>query len=343
MVLKQFGKSPEGGDVWLAALKAGGVTVEIISFGATLHRILAPDRGGKIADVILGEDNMDGYTSRGAPSGSVIGRVANRIKNHSFSLNGKRYVLDANQHNNTLHGGSGNYARRNFAVVSAEDNFIRLAALDRGEGGFPGEVAVEVCYKLDGDGTLRIEYSAIPTHDTPINLTNHVYFNLAGQGSGTVYGQTLTINADYYTPTDAYNIPSGEILTVRKTPFNFKKPRNIGEAMDELKIWGDKYSGFDQNFVLNGAGYRKIAEAYDGDSGRAMEVFTDLPGVQLFTANFIREGATGKDGAKYRQHAGFCLETQFFPDTIHNPHFPGGIAAAGKLFGTATAYRFFTK
>ena len=348
MSLKQFGVLPAGnaraGDaVWLAELKAGDVTVEIISYGATIHRVYAPDRNGNIADVILGRDDLAGYTSPGAAAGSVIGRVANRIKNHSFTINGKRYILDANERKNTLHGGSGNYAHKNFAVVEATDTLVRLATRDCGEGGFPGEISVEVCYTLSDDGMLMIEYSAVPTLDTPINLTNHVYFNLEGQGSGTVYGHTLSIDAGYYTPSDSKNIPTGEIFSVRRTPFDFLKPRNLGEAMIELERSGNIFNGYDINFVLNGEGWRKIAEARDEGSGRALDVFTDLPGVQLYTANNLRDGAVGKDGAKYLPHAGFCLETQFFPDTIHKPHFPGGLAYANELFATATAYRFYVK
>ena len=342
MALVNFGKTPNGDPVWMAELNGGGVTVEVISFGATVHRILAPDRSGKKADVVLGRDDMDGYASRGAPSAAVIGRVANRIKN-GFSLNGKKYVLDANDQNITLHGGRGNYARRNFAVVEATDSLVRLATRDHGEAGFPGEVSVEVCYTLSDDGTLLLNYTAIPTMDTPINLTNHIYFNLAGQDSGPVYGQTLKINADFITQSDAQNIPTGEVLKVKKTPFDFTKPRNLGDAIKEVIASGNIHNGFDINYVLNGEGWRKIAEAYDEASGRALEAYTDLPGVQLYTANFIREGTKGKGGATYQCHAGFCLETQFFPDTIHKPHFPGGIAYAGEAFSTATAYKFFVK
>ena len=340
MPLRQFGVTGGGDPIWLAELAAGDISVEVISYGATIHRVLAPDRDGNVADVVLGKDTAEGYMAPGAPSGAIIGRVANRIKNHAFRLNGRRYILETNEKRNTLHSGSGNYANRNFAVIDASGRHVRLAVRDRGEAGFPGEVAVEVCYTLDGDGTLSIEYSAIPTDDTPINLTNHVYFNLAGQDSGPVYGHTLTIGADFYTPADSANIPTGEILRIKDTPLNFSKPRKLGSAMIELANSGDKRNGFDHNFVLNGEGFRKVAEAADEESGRALEVFTDLPGVQLYTANFLRDGTAGKDGAKYGQHSGFCLETQFFPDTIHKPHFPGGIAYEGEIFSTATAYRF---
>jgi len=343
LALTKFGEMPGGDPVWLASISAGGVEAEIISFGATVHTLTAPDRSGITADVVLGKDGMEGYLAPGAPAASVIGRVANRIKNHSFTLYGKKFTLGANERTNTIHGGAGNYARKNFAVVEATDDMVRLALRDTGEGGFPGEVSVEVCYTLEDDGTLYIEYSAVPTHDTPINLTNHVYFNLAGQDSGPVYGQSLMLKADFYTPADALNIPTGEIIKTKKTPFDFSKPRMLGEAMEELARSGDKRHGFDHNFVLNGEGWRKVAEAWDEPSGRAMEVYTDLPGVQLYTANFLREGAAGKDGAEYGPHSGFCLETQFFPDAIHKPHFPGGLAYAYEVFSTATAYRFFVK
>ena len=343
MALKKFGETPSGDIVWLAELKAGDVVVEIISFGATIHRVLAPDRKGKKADVVLGKDTFEGYMSRGAPSGAVIGRVANRIKNHAFKLNGKRFVLEANENKNTLHSAGGNYARRNFAVVDSGSAHVRLAARDLGEAGFPGEIAVEVCYTLEEDGTLLIEYTAIPTTDTPINLTNHVYFNLAGQETKNIYAQTMQINADFYTLSDANNITTGEIRTVKKTPFDFTSPRNLGEAIAELEASGDKRHGFDQNFVLRSDGWKHIAEAYDEKSGRALAVYTDLPGVQLYVGNNIREDTEGKKGAKYGRHSGFCLETQFFPDAINKAHFPGGIAYAGEIFATATAYRFYTK
>ena len=334
---------PGGEPVWIAELKAGGVAAEIISYGATVHKLSAPGRGGKLADVVLGRDALEGYLNPGTPAASVIGRVANRISGHSFSLNGKRHVLDANEKKNTLHGGRGNYAHKNFAVTDATGELVRMVLRDRGEGGFPGEITVEVCYSLLEDGTLLMEYTAIPTVDTPINLTNHIYFNLAGQGSGPIYGQELSINANYYTPSDSRNIPTGEVFSVKKTPYDLRKPRNLGEAIRALEKAGGIHNGFDINFVLKGDGWRKIAEASDAGSGRAMEVYTDLPGVQLYVGNHIKEGIAGKNGAAYGPHSGFCLETQFFPDSIHNPHFPGGIAFANELFTTATAYKFSTK
>ena len=342
MALKPFGTTAGGEPVWLAELNAGCISVEIITYGATIHRILAPDRRGDMADVILGKDDLAGYAARGAPSAAFIGRVANRIKNHAFAMNGKKHVLEANEGSTTLHSAGGNYAAKNFAVIEAGDAKLRLAARDLGEAGFPGEVSVEVLYTVDDDA-LTVEYCAIPTADTPINFTNHAYFNLAGQDGGPVYGHTLTIDANFYTPSDKHDIPTGEILKTAKTPFDFTKPRNLGEAMKELEYSGDRHNGFDHNYVLNGDGWRKVAQASDESSGRILEIFTDLPGVQLYTANNIKEGTKGKGGATYQRHSGLCLETQFFPDSIHKPHFPGGIAMAYELFSTATAYRFKAK
>ena len=343
MPLKQFGTTPGGDTVWLAELHAGSLAVDVITYGATIHRILAPGLDGTIADVILGKDDMQGYASFAAPAASVIGRVANRISEGSFSLNGKTYILETGEQKFMLHSGPGNYARKNYSVIEATDRLVRLAARDHGEAGFPGEIAVEVCYSLCDDGTLHINYTAIPTADTPINLTNHIYFNLAGQDSGTIYNQSLMIEADHYTPTSSLNIPTGEIFKTHGTPFDFTASRNLGTAIEGLKQIGDPHNGFDLNYVLNGCGWRKIAEAYDEGSGRALEAFTDLPGVQLYTANFIKEGTEGKGGAAYKAHVGFCLETQYFPDSIHQPHFPGGIAFTNKVYSTSTAYRFFTK
>ncbi|MDR1059888.1 MAG: galactose mutarotase, partial [Clostridiales bacterium] len=311
MGAKLFGQMPDGAQIWKCELRnAGGLSVELLTLGATIHRILAPDREGRTADVVLGKDGVEGYLSKGALAAATIGRVANRIQGHSFSLGGEAFELDANENGSTLHGGSGNYAGRVFSLVEATDSRARMVARDFGEGGFPGEVAVEVAFSLGDDGSLRIEYTAIPTRDTPINLTNHAYFNLAGHGSGPIDAHELQIEADFYTPSDAEDIPTGEIAKVAGTPFDFTSPRVLGPAMRELAASGDAHGGFDHNFALRGSGWRKIAVATEPASGRAMEVYTDLPGVQFYTANHAAPGAVGKDGAAYGRHSGFCLETQ---------------------------------
>jgi aldose 1-epimerase len=341
MGMTLFGEMPGGGQVWKCELKNGsGVSAEILSLGATIHSLSVPGRDGRSADVILGKDDVAGYLSPGAAAAATIGRVANRIAGHSFDLGGKTYVLDANERDKTLHGGSGNYALRNFSVVEATGTLVRLAARDLGEAGFPGEAAIEVAFTLKPDNTLLIQYCAVPTQDTPINFTNHAYFNLAGHDSGEVDGQELQIDADFFTPADEEDIPTGEIAKVAGTPFDLTSPRNLGDAMRELQAFGDGHGGYDHNYVLRGAGFRKVAEAADPASGRVMEVYTDLPGLQLYTANMIAPGLIGKAGATYGKHGGFCLETQYFPDTMHRPHFPSCIVAADAVYRTETAYRF---
>ncbi|MDR2104100.1 MAG: galactose mutarotase [Treponema sp.] len=342
MGVELFGTLPNGENVWRCTLKnKGGMSAQIITLGAIIQSIRTADREGNFENVVLGRSDLAGYLAPRSPSAAVIGRVANRIKGHTFQIGGKVYDLAANEGNNTLHGGPGNYGRRNFALVEADDTLVRLALRDHGEAGFPGEVDVEVCYRLNDEGLL-IQYRVIPTEDTPLNLTNHVYFNLAGHGSGPINEQELQLEADFYTPADDENIPTGEILRTKGTPFDFSSPRKFGPAIAELAASGDKKGGFDHNFVLNGRGMRKVAWARDGQSGRVMEVFTDLPGMQLFTANHMQEGTPGNDGASYTRHGAFCLETQFFPNTVHVPHFPCCIVPANTVFSSATAYYFRT-
>ena len=339
-----FGALPDGSHVWRASLaNESGVSADILTLGATIHSIKAPDRLGRVSDVILGKKDVDGYLDSRACSAAVIGRVANRIKGHRFPRHGKVIMLDANERKNTLHGGSGNYARRNFALVEADSSHAVLALRDHGEGGFPGEVDIQVTYSLNDDNELMVEYLALPTEDTPINITNHAYFNLAGHSAGRIDRHELYINANFYTPADREDIPTGEILRVKDTPFDFTRARPLGEAMDELAEYGDKHGGYDHNFVLNGSGWRVAAAAHDPKSGRYLEVFTDLPGLQLYTANFIEEGTPGKGKAIYGKHSGFCLETQYFPDSVHQPHFPDCVVWAGEIFETATAFRFSVK
>jgi aldose 1-epimerase len=342
MGIELFGKMPNGDSVWRCKLKnARGMSAEIITLGANIQTLYAPDRGGKAENVILGRSDLAGYLSPGCPSAAVIGRVANRIRGHSFRLNGRDYELPANDHNNTLHGASGNYGRRNFALIEADDTLVRLALRDHGEAGFPGEADVEVTYRLEDDGLL-IQYQVIPTEDTPVNVTNHVYFNLAGHTRNGIGEQELQLEADFYTRTDDENVPVGEILRTAGTPFDFSRFRKFGPALAELLASGDDKGGYDHNFVLNGTGMRKVAVARDGQSGRIMETFTDMPGLQLYTANNIPDGAAGYDGVTYKKHDAFCLETQFFPDTVHYPHFPCCIVRAGTVFTSSTAYRFRT-
>jgi aldose 1-epimerase len=292
---------------------------------------------------LLGAPDVRTYLKKGAPSASVIGRVANRISKSKFSLDGKNYTLDTNENENTLHSGSGNYALKNFTLLYANESSAQFVLKDFGEGGFPGEVNMSVTYTIKENNILEIHYQAISSCDTPINLTNHAYFNLNGHASGPVYKQKLQIMADFYTITNKQDIPSGEICKVEKTPFDLRKSHTLGLALADLATFGDWHNGFDHNFVFHEKGIKKAAIFYDPESGRKMEVFTDLPGMQLYCGNFIPKGFKGKDGASYGPHSGICLETQYFPDSVNIAHFPNCITKANTVFSTKTSFHFGIK
>ena len=336
-----FGKMPGGEDVYRITIgNSSGMKAKIITFGGIIQSLLVKNKAGEYVDVVLGKEDLETYLKDGSSSAAVIGRFANRIGNASFELNGKTYSLFDNGSGCCLHGGKGAYNPRNFILAGACENSVKLALFDNGEGGFPGEVNLTVRYTVTEDDTLLIEYTAVSTEDTPINLTNHVYFNLAGQGSGPIYEQELSIDGDFYTLCDEILVPTGEIVSVKGTPVDFREFRNFGKAIKELEDSGSTLGGFDHNIVLNGTGYRKVSVARDPVSKLYMETFTDLPGVQLYTANGISDSRPGKNGASYTRHGGFCLETQFFPDTINKAHFPGGLLKKGELFTTCTGFRF---
>ncbi len=334
--MERFGTLSNGETVWICTIgNKKGMKAKIISYGGIMHSVLLNDG----TDVILGKETLDDYLTDPSNSAAVIGRVANRIGNAKFELNGKTYTLVANDRGNCLHGGGGAYAMRNFTVADISANSVRLAVFDNGEGGFPGEVDITVRYTVTEENELQIEYHAVASEDTPINLTNHVYFNLAGQGSGLIDNQELKICADFYTPADQNVLPTGEIAKVAGTPLDFRDFRGLGKAMKDLEDSGCVLGGFDHNYVLDGFGYRLVAVARDPASGRYMETYTDLPGVQLYTANHF-SGKAGKEGAVYHKHSGFCLETQFYPDSINRSQFPSALLKKDTVFYTKTAYRF---
>ena len=292
MAIKEFGTGPEGQQALLCTMQnASGMTVEVLNYGATIHSITVPDEEGEMDDVLLGAATLEGYIS-GAPSAAVIGRVANRIGGAAFTLDGIEYRLQANVNANMLNAASGNYGRRLFSVTEATDNQIRLVLNDDGTPGFPGSALVEVLYTLDDDGTLGAVYTLVPTEVTPVNLTNHAYFNLAGQASGSVDDQFVQIHSALYTPTDLEDIPTGEVWSVEGTPLDFRNGQRMDNAFKALAEWGDWHNGYDFNFIVAGRGYREAARAWHPASGRTLTVYTDLPALQLYTANAL----TGKDG-----------------------------------------------
>jgi aldose 1-epimerase len=343
---KIFGSMPDGTPVKLYTLKnPNGVTVRITEFGAIITEIHAPDRSGKDADVVLGFDNLDRYVKGHPFFGAIAGRVANRIANGRFTLDGKEYTLAKNNGPNHLHGGLKGFDKKIWKSVTRpateHEVGVELSCFSPdGEEGYPGNLNVTVTYTLTEKNELRIDYKATTDKDTPVNLTNHSYFNLAG--SGDVLGHELWLAAEKYTPTDEGLIPTGEIKSVRGTPLDFTKATAIGARYQQT---GLKPAGYDHNFVLNGGSKSLVlaARVIEPRSGRVMEVFTTEPGAQLYTANGLDGSIAGVGGVTYPRHGGFCLETQHFPDSINKPNFPSVVLRPGETFKSTTIYKFSTK
>jgi aldose 1-epimerase len=346
-----FGKTPEGEAVDLFVLTRGALTAKVITYGAIVTEIHAPDRDGKAADVVLGFDTLEGYLAGHPYFGATVGRVANRIAGGRFTLDGRDYALDKNNGPNTLHGGKKGFDK---VVWKAEESIgpagpaVRLTYTSPdGEEGFPGNLTVAVTYTLTERDALRIDYEARSDRPTPVNLTNHSYFNLAGvgPGAGTILDHVLYLASVAYTPADDTLIPTGEIAPVRGTPLDFTTPTPLGARIDQLKA---EPRGYDHNFVLAGDGSGSGAEktatlaarVQDPNSGRTLEMFTTEPGVQLYTGNFLDGSIKGKGGVAYRQHQAFCLEAQHFPDSVHRPEFPSTILRPGSTYTQTTLYRF---
>ncbi|MCL2834889.1 MAG: galactose mutarotase [Treponema sp.] len=342
-----FGKLPDGKEVFLYRIKGGGsVSAEILGYGATIHRLFAPDRDGKPADLVLGRDTLKEYMESPNCTGSFIGRVANRISGAQFNIGEKVYHTEAGSNGFTLHSGSANYAKRNFTgKVFERDGIagVTLSLRDNGEGGFPGAMEVSLTYSLDANGNLRLFYEAMPEEDTPINFTNHVYFNLAGHASGSVAKQILQIDADYFMPGLKNGMPTGEILSVKGTAMDFNAPKTLGEGFASNEPLIRSLGGYDYNFCIRGRGMRRGGYAQDPLSGRCLEFFTDMPGVQLYTAVNLPDNFPGKDGAMYQKLHAFCLETQNYTNAINWSQFPSMLYRAGEKFESETIYRFYAK
>jgi aldose 1-epimerase len=345
---KSFGKTPGGQPVDLYVLaNKSGAEVSITNYGGAVVSLKMPDRNGKLADVVLGYDTVEGYVSDKAYFGALVGRYGNRIAHAQFVLDGKTYTLAKNNGENSLHGGvkGFNKALWTAKILPAKDGqSLELSYLSRdGEEGFPGNLRVSVVYTLTDTNALKIEYSATTDKKTVVNLTNHSYFNLAGQGNGDILGHLLTIQADQFTPVDADLIPTGELRDVMDTPFDFRKATAIGARIDQpdeqLKLGG----GYDHNFVLRMSmdhGEFLAARVLEPASGRVMEVWTTEPGVQFYTGNFLDGKTVGKGGVAYPKRSAFCLETQHFPDSPNQPKFPSTVLNAGARYHTITTYKF---
>jgi aldose 1-epimerase len=331
-----------------------GMTVAITNFGGIVQSINVPDRTGRVGDVALGFPNLAGYVANDTTTsasgetyfGAIIGRYANRIANGQFTLDGKTYTLPQNNGTNTLHGGPNSWNTKVWAATpgnGAQGPSLTLTYTDpAGTNGFPGTVNVTVVYTLQHDDALRIDYKATTDAPTVINLTNHTYFNLHGEGTGGVQNQVMWINADGYTPINANLIPTGQIAPVAGTPFDFTTPKPIGQDINDGDPQIVLAHGYDHNFVLNrsGPGLSLAARAYDPASGRVLTTWTTEPGVQFYTGNFLEGDLVGTSGHTYRQTDGFTLETQHFPDSPNEPSFPSTVLNPGQTFNSTTVYQF---
>ena len=345
----KFGTLPDGREITLVSLKNGnGMQADVITYGAALTRLLVPAPGGS-KDVILGYDSLDGYVKGDSYQGAVVGRYANRIAGGSFSHKGKTYHLNKNEKGTTtLHGGEKGFSSKVWSVSNVQEGENPAVTFfchsEGGEEGFPGNMGVSVCYTLQEDDTLLIDYRAIVDQETPVSLTNHAYFNLAGYGAGSVENHILQLDAAYFTPADENGLPTGEILPVKGTPMDFTKPKAIGEEIAAPYPPLQTAGGYDHNFVLDEKeGFSRFAELYDPASGLAMEASTNLPGVQVYTANFLKPEETGKGGKPFAPRGAVCLETQYFPDSVHHPDFPSPFVGAGEEYRARTSYRFYYK
>ena len=348
IVRAPFGTTPDGAKIEVFTLtNAAGIEVRAISFGAILVSIRTPDRAGRFADIALGFDALDDYVTRSRFFGALVGRYGNRIGNARFAIDGQTFQLAANNGPNHLHGGLKGFDK----VVWNAAPFDRGGAVGvtftytsrDGEEGYPGTLQTAVTYTLTPKNELIVDYTATTDKPTVVNLTQHSYFNLAGEGRGDVLQHELMINADRFTPVDAGQIPTGELAPVAGTPFDFRKPIAIGARIDgndpQLKIG----AGYDHNFVLNGGpGLRLAARVVEPSSGRTLQVDTTEPGVQFYAGNKLT-GATGKAGHVYGPRSGFCLETQHFPDSPNQPSFPSTILRPGDTYRSQTVFTFGVK
>jgi aldose 1-epimerase len=345
-----FGKLADGKTVDVYTLKNADLEVRIAAYGARVVSLKTKDRDGKFANVVLGYPSVDGYVAEGSTKtyfGAIVGRYGNRIAGGKFSIDGHQYQIPLNNGPNALHGGPHGFDEKVWTARETPDGVEFTLVSPDGDMGFPGKLTVHVRYTLVGSA-VHINYSATTDKPTVTNLTNHSYFNLSGDGSGTILGEIMQINADGYTPVDAGLIPAGGVKPVAGTPFDFRKPTEIGARIDQpneqLKIGG----GYDHNWVLNGAGAGKnqpgdlklAAKVYDPKSGRVLTVTTTQPGVQFYSGNSLTGAFKSVSGATYGKNTGLCLETQHYPDSPNQPAFPSTLLKPGETLHSETVFTF---
>ena len=337
---RPFGTTEAGEEVVEYTLSnPGGITTSILTWGGIIRSLTVPDRNGELADIVLGFDSLKPYEERHPYFGTITGRFANRIAHGRFTLDGERYTLATNNGPNHLHGGIKGFDRKVWSattITTPDSVQLQLSYVSPdGEEGYPGELSTKVTYTLTSEDALVIDYQATTTKTTPVNLTNHAYFNLAGHDSGNVLNQELVIDAARMVPVDETSIPLVPLAQVSGTPFDFRAPHPIGERISKVGI------GYDHTYVLADAPrpLTFAARARDPQSGRYLEIATTEPGVQLYTGNYLDGTLTGKGGARYQKHAGFCLETQHFPDSVNQPSYPSTMLRPGETFRSTTVIR----
>jgi aldose 1-epimerase len=338
-----FGKMPDGRAVEQFTLSnANGIEIRAITYGGIITSLRTPDRNGEFGDIVLGFDGLEGYLKGHPFFGAIVGRYGNRIAGGKFTLDGRTYTLATNNGPNHLHGGNAGFDKKVWSAEPARDGVgvVFTHTSPDGDEGYPGTLQTRVTYTLTDQNELVVDYRATTDKPTPVNLTQHSYFNLAG--SGTILNHEITIHADRYTLVDATLIPTGELASVDGTPFDFRKPTAVGARIDRPHPQLKNGNGYDHNFVLNGnAGeLRPAARIADPKTGRTVDISTTEPGVQFYTGNFLDGSLTGKGKQVYQRRAGLCLETQHYPDSPNKPAFPSSIVRPGTEYRTTTVFRF---
>lgn len=340
-----FGTMPDGKAVERFTLtNANGVELKAISYGGIITSLRVPDRSGRIDDIVLGFDRIEAYLKDHPFVGAIIGRYGNRIAKGAFTLDGATHKLATNNGPNHLHGGARGFDKVLWTAepVAGRNAITFSRTSPDGEEGYPGNLRVQVTYTLTDANELIVDYRATTDKATPVNLTQHSYFNLAGQASGGILDHQLMLNADRYTPVTDTLIPTGELAPVAGTPFDFRKPTAIGARIDQDHVQLKSGKGYDHNWVLNrsGTGLQLAARVTEPTTGRTMEIATTEPGIQFYSGNFLDGTLTGKGGAVYKHRTGFCLETQHFPDSPNQPKFPSTILRPGSEYKTSTVFTF---
>ena len=347
MSVKSFGfsKNNDAEAVIITLKNKSGAAFSVTNYGATLVSLLVPDRNGEFVDVVCGYDSVEGYEKNWGYLGATVGRVAGRIDKAKFVLNGKEYAVDDNDNGQCLHGGYNGYDKRlwSYQILEEKSEVVFYLTSPDGDQGMPGTVYITASYSLTDDNELKIHYGAFADADTPISIINHAYWNLSGHASGDCLDQTVMINADFTNAINEKVCPTGEIVSVEGTAFDFRSPKAIGERIgntDDILI--KNAGGYDGNHIINGytGEMRVVATAFSGKTGISMEVSSDQPGMTFYTSNFVDGYTGGKGGVTYQKYCGFCMECQHYPNSIGNTHFPSVIIRKGELYSSDSVFKF---